>query len=317
MVCGMIKVPQKFTRLATELNGPLGTAWVESLPEIVSDLMERWDCAPDGDVMHGGVGLIVPVRYHGSHSGSGNCPAVLKVSPPHPGNVHEPDAFAAWQGHGAVRMHERDDARFAILLERVSTETLASLDSAEDIARVLGQLSRRLAIPAPPHLPRLRDKAEEWEHQLRADDADLEHSMSRRTVDAAIATVRELGAAQPDILIHGDLHGGNILRADREPWLAVDPKGYAGDPAYDGGNAMKATMIRVAGSDDPYKAVLRLFDVFAEAAELDVERVRRWTQYYAVDAAFWGRRQGFSGVRGGPELEHMVALCELAAEVLV
>jgi len=63
-------------------------------------------------------------------------------------------------------------------------------------------------------------------------------------------------------------------------------------------------------------AVLRLFDVFAEAAGLDVERVRRWTQYHAVDAAFWGRRQGFSGVRGGAELEHMVALCELAAEVL-
>ena len=56
--------------------------------------------------------------------------------------------------------------------------------------------------------------------------------------------------------------------------------------------------------------------MFAEAAELDVERVRRWTQYYAVDAVFWGRRQGFSGVRGGTELEYMVALCELAAEVL-
>jgi streptomycin 6-kinase len=317
MVCGMIKVPEKFARLATELNGPLGTAWVESLPEIVSDLMGRWDCAPDGQVMHGGVGLIVPVRYHGCHSGSGNCPAVLKVSPPHPGNVHEPDAFAAWQGHGAVRMHERDDAQFAILLERVSTETLASLGSPEEIARVLGQVSRRLAIPAPPHLPRLRDRAGEWEYQLRADDARLEHSMSRRTVDAAIATVRELGAAQPDILIHGDLHGGNILRADREPWLAVDPKGYVGDPAYDGGNAMKTTMLRVVGADDPYKAVLRLFDVFAEAAEVDVERVRRWTQFYAVDAAFWARRQGFSGVRGGEELEHMVSLCELAAEVLV
>jgi streptomycin 6-kinase len=316
MVCGMIEVPEKFARLAAELNGPAGKAWVESLPGLVSDLMERWDCAPDGDLMHGGVGLIVPVRYNGTHSGSGNCPAVLKVSPPHPGNVHEPDAFAAWQGHGAVRMHERDDARFAILLERASTQTLASLDSAEDIARVLGQLSRRLAIPAPPHLPWLRDKAEEWERRLRADDDELEHPMSRRTVDAAIATVRELGTVQPDILIHGDLHGGNVLRANREPWLAVDPKGYAGDPAYDGGNAMRTTMIRVAGSDDPYKAVLRLFDVFAEAAEVDVERVKRWTQYYAVDAAFWGRRHGFSSTRDGAELEHMVGLCELAAELL-
>jgi len=69
-VCGVIKVPE-FARLATELNGPLGTAWVESLPGIVPDLIGRWDCVPDGDVVHGGVGLIVPVRYHGIHSGCG------------------------------------------------------------------------------------------------------------------------------------------------------------------------------------------------------------------------------------------------------
>ncbi|MGW3341908.1 aminoglycoside phosphotransferase family protein [Nonomuraea rubra] len=50
-----------------------------------------------------------------------------------------------------------------------------------------------------------------------------------------MATARKLGPVQPDLLLHGDLHPRNVLRADREPWLAVDPKGYVGDPAYDDG----------------------------------------------------------------------------------
>ena len=30
-----------------------------------------------------------------------------------------------------------------------------------------------------------------------------------------------------------DLHGGNILAAQRAPWLVIDPKPYPGDTAYD------------------------------------------------------------------------------------
>ncbi|MGH9184318.1 MAG: aminoglycoside phosphotransferase family protein [Acidimicrobiales bacterium] len=30
-----------------------------------------------------------------------------------------------------------------------------------------------------------------------------------------------------------DLHAGNVLAAERKPWLAIDPKPYVGDPTYD------------------------------------------------------------------------------------
>ncbi|MFC6593709.1 aminoglycoside phosphotransferase family protein [Kitasatospora paranensis] len=46
--------------------------------------------------------------------------------------------------------------------------------------------------------------------------------------------LREFGADQPDTLVHGDLHFADVLRAEREPWPAIDPKGLVGDPAYDG-----------------------------------------------------------------------------------
>lgn len=108
----MIGTPEAFSRSTIEREGEPGAAWLAELPGIVDELLGRWDCVPDGEVMHGGVGIIVPVRRRAEGT------AVLKVSFPHPGNVHEPDAFTAWNGRGAVRLHERDDERFAMLLER-------------------------------------------------------------------------------------------------------------------------------------------------------------------------------------------------------
>lgn len=171
-----------------------------------------------------GVGVIVPVRWRGGAT------AVVKVSFPHSGNIHEPDAFAAWGGRGAVLLHERDDERYAMLLERVHTSTLAEVEDGDEVVKVAGRINHRLAVPAPPGLPRLRERADAWVRQLRTDAEELAPVPSLRVVDAAVATVRELGRVQPDTLVHGDLHARNILRADREPWLAVDPKGYAGTP---------------------------------------------------------------------------------------
>lgn len=265
---------------------------------------------PDGEVMHGGVGVIVPVRRRDEDA------AVLKVSFPHPGNVHEPDAFATWCGRGAVLLYERDDERFAMLLERAQTSTLAEVEDGDEVMTVAGRVNHRLAVPAPPGLPRLREQADRWEEQLGRDARELTHTLSRRVLDATVATIRELGRAQPDILIHGDLHARNILRADREPWLAVDPKGYAGDPAYDGGTLLKARALTFLEADDLRRAVHRALDIFTEAAELDRERVRRWAQFHAVQAAFWGRRHGFRIARSGSRLDWLTKFADDLAELL-
>ncbi|PBC70243.1 streptomycin 6-kinase [Streptomyces sp. TLI_235] len=298
----MIGVPERFVRTTVEREGGPGRAWVAHLPSLVDELLQAWNCTPSGPVGHGGVGIVVPVRSAGGA-------AVLKVSFPHPGNVHEPDAFAVWGGRGAVRLHRRDDARFAMLLERAGAGTLADHGDVEEAVAVAGMLARRLAVPAPPGLPRLRDLAPEWEAGLRRDAGRLPRPLPRRVVEAALATVRELGRDQPETLVHGDLRFGNVLRAEREPWLAIDPKGYAGDPAYDALTLVRSRFEDLLAADDLEAAVLRRLAVFADAAGVDRERVRRWVQTRAVMAAHWGRAHD--------DPARLLAITDRVAELLV
>ena len=150
----VITLPPDFVRTTVAREGDTGAAWLAGLPATVAELLERWECVPEGEVLHGGVGLVVPVRR-----AAGGAPGVIKVSFPHPGNVHEPDAFTVWGGHGAVLLHERDDARYAMLLERAGASSLAEGADGDEGAEGAGLLSHRLAVPAPPGLPLLRDRA--------------------------------------------------------------------------------------------------------------------------------------------------------------
>ncbi|MEV0322726.1 aminoglycoside phosphotransferase family protein [Streptomyces sp. NPDC050658] len=283
----MIETPRAFAESTVAREGERGRAWLATLPELAGELLARWDCEPTDPVTHGQVGVVVPVRRR--HDGT---PAVLKISFPHPGNVHEPDAFAVWAGRGAVRLHERDDARFALLLERAGPGSLADVRDVAQALTAAGLLARRLAVPAPAELPRLSARCAEWESELRDADKELGSPLPSRVLDAAIATLRELGPDQPDTLIHGDLHVGNVLKGEREPWLAIDPKGCAGDPAYDAITLLHHRFGELLTATDAKAAVLRRLAVFADAARVDRERARRWTQARAVTMAYWGRQHG-------------------------
>ncbi len=298
----MIDVPEVFARGTVNREGEAGERWIASLPGLVEEFLEQWACTPTGPVMHGKVGVVVPVRR-----GDGTS-AVLKVSFPHPGNVDEPIAYAAWAGRGAVRLLERDDPRYAMLLERVEQTTLADLDDDDEAAAVCGRLTRLLAVPAPPGLRRLSDRAEEQERELRTASETLIRHVPRRAVDAALATVRELGRDQPETLVHGDLHYRNVVRANREPWLVIDPKGFAGDPANDAFSVVVGGAQRQLAVDELCAQLRRRLAIFADAAELDLERVTRWAQAHTLLHACWARNAS--------DPEGTAALAERVAAVL-
>lgn len=284
---GMIEVPEAFARKKIAGEGAAGRDWIDALPAIVADLLRRWRCTPDGPVMYGEVGLVVPVRA------AGLPPSVIKVSFPHPGNVHEPLAFVAWAGRGAVHLYERDDDRFAMLLERAPRGTLAAVTDIEAAVAVQGRLSRRLAVPAPPGLRSLAEHVAGWPAEIRETSAAFGDPLPAPVIEAAMATLEETARDRRALVLHGDLHDANILGADREEWLVVDPKGLAGDPAYDALNVVRSPRFGpVLVRADPAPGVRRLLAVYCAEAGIEFERAIRWVQAGAVHEAMWGRTHG-------------------------
>jgi streptomycin 6-kinase len=282
----MIEIPADFAQQTVDREGAPGRAWLESLPGLVDGFLQRWRCTPTAPVTSGNVGIILAVQR------DDGTPAVLKISFTHPGNLYEAHAFAAWGGRGAVRLYERADDRFAMLLEQGEWQTLDDLGDVDQATAVLGRLARRLAVPAPPELPRLCDWADGWEQTLREDPELLGHPLSDRAVGAAMATVQDLARKQPDTMVHGDLHFGNVVRAQREPWLVIDPKGLAGDLAFDAIRVLARGADSLLAAADLGAEVRRRLAIFADAAEVERERVIRWAQADAAMGALRSRKRG-------------------------
>lgn len=275
-----VTVPAAFAEATISREGAAGRRWIESLPALAAQLLDRWSCTASGPTMHGFVGVVVPVvRADGSE-------AVLKLGFPLSHNAAEPVVLAAWGGNGAVRLLERDDSRSAMLLERL--RPLAKPEPEPFTA--VGRLARRLAIAAPPGVPSLADKALGWVVDVPAHAARLGSPLPARVVDAAVANARDLAGDQA-LLVHGDLHFGNIM-CDDDGLRAVDPIGLVGDPAFELLPVLRGDWLAVSGESDPERAVERRIAEFAEAAEVDRERVRRWTQARAAESALWSRSLG-------------------------
>jgi streptomycin 6-kinase len=256
--------------------------WCDRVPGLVAELLDRWSCAIAGPVMAGWAGVVVPVRRA---DGSG---AMLKVSSPYEVFQFEATTLATWAGRGAALLLERDDANFAMLLEQLRPETLATVADADEAMAIMGRLARRLAVPAPPELPRMQPTLEEWAIELPAMSTAAGHPLPARVVDTAVATCVELGLEQPETVQHGDLSQHNVLRGTREDWLAIDPLGQVGEIAFECLTPLRDRWTELRHLPDPRRGLHRRIEIFADAAEIDVTRALRWTQARAVQSRIRG-----------------------------
>jgi streptomycin 6-kinase len=209
-----------------EALGPRWVRWLDELPRLVADLVEEWQLTWDGPPWHGYCSLVVPVRTAGGR------PVALKVALPEEENEHEHLALQRWRGNGAVALVRADPRRHALLLERLHPEDLTDRWDVEACEIVAG-LYPRLHVPALPQLRALTSYVERWTAALAALPRDA--PLPRRLVEQAVALATSLVSdpGSTGTLIHGDLHYENVLAADREPWLAIDPKPVSGDPHYE------------------------------------------------------------------------------------
>lgn len=261
-----------------------GEDWIADLPRLLADLLDEWELQPVGATMSGACSIALPVRLAGSDrelagvSGEG----VLKVTWPHPEAATEALALQTWNGHGAARLYRADPARFAILMERLHDRDLHRL-GIDAACEVIGDLLRTLRRPPHQRLPRLVDYAERQAVELRS----APPVMPRRYLDQAAALARELVARPPveERLLHTDLHYANVLGAYRSPWLAIDPKPMAGDPAFEVAPALWNRADELGAGSEIRWSLRRRLQIICERAGIDEGRARAWTIVREADNA--------------------------------
>lgn len=198
--------------------------------------------------------------------------AVLKVQFPDRESEHEATALARWDGDGAIRLLAHDAERHALLLERCVPGTPLSQLEQDPALDVLVRLLPRLWKPAGAPFRPLAEEATWWADGLAAEWERTGRPFGRALLDAALDALRTLPASQGEqVLLHQDLHGGNVLRAGREPWLVIDPKPLTGEREFG-----VAPIVRSFELGHGRKHVERRLDRLTGDLGLDRERARLW-----------------------------------------
>ncbi len=243
--------------------------WLQALPGLVTELAERW-----------GLELETPIETpHSLVVPAGD--AVLKLNAPsHVEADREADALERWAGSGAVRLLARDDELRALLLERCVPGTRlwdADVDEAAVVAGLVPRL--HVEVGGAHSFAFLADETDRWQEDVPLWYAEAGEPFERALLDYALDVYRAVDRSAAT-LVNQDLHGGNVLRAEREPWLVIDPKPLVGERELEASG-----LLRNADS------VSRWLDVLAELG-LDRERARGWGVAHNLAWA-WDDRGGW------------------------
>jgi streptomycin 6-kinase len=271
-----VRIPRLLATAVEDDHLPERDAWLARLPELVRELAAAWELQLGDPYEPGGCcAWVAPARA----AGAGD--VVLKLAWSHWEADHEADGLLAWGGNGTVRCLRAEPLgdTTALLLERcLPGHALGAVLAEPEQDAVIAKLLRRLwAVPVAAGAPfrPLRFMCDRWaasvERRLAADGRGLDPGLDPGLARAGIAALRELPAgAERAVLLCTDLHAGNVLAARREPWLAIDPKPFVGDPTYDTVQHMLNCDERLA--TDPVGLARRM----AGLLDLDAERVARW-----------------------------------------
>ncbi|MBA3451315.1 MAG: 3'-kinase [Chloroflexia bacterium] len=238
------------------------------------DYLAQWHLIPDGDPIITPTSIVLPVRQRG-------LPAMLKIAAEDE-ERRGMDTMVWWNGDGAARVLAHDGQ--ALLLERALGEAsladMARTGRDDEATRIICAATLRLHTqrdqPHPPSLVPLSH----WFAALEP-GADRHGDILHR----AAATARELLAApRNSVVLHGDIHHGNMLDFGARGWLAIDPKGLLGERDFDFVNILRNPDETTALTPGLFS---RQATVITEAAGLDRVRLLQWTLAFAGLSAAW------------------------------
>lgn len=282
-----------FRERMVNVFGDAGREWLERLPRLLDEYAERWSIRIDPPIALS-YNFVAPATRADGTAAIFKCGVVADNSTIRA----EIAALKHWGGDGAVLVLEDDADNGVFLLERlVPGKEIVEIDD-EVSTRIAAGLMRRLWRPPPSGhwFPTLADWSKAF-GELRERHDGSTGPLPSALIERGEALFTKLVATQADpILLHGDLHHFNIVSAQREPWLIIDPHGVIGEPAFEVGPWLRNT---VGSPNGPHRhlyllnqpnarSVLdRRLNDFSELLVIERDRLREWGIAFCALSACW------------------------------
>jgi streptomycin 6-kinase len=269
-----------------------------ALHPVLDEYLAQWGLTPDGTPLTTLTSILLPVLQV-----QDGAPAMLKVAT-EAEERRGAESMIWWDGDGAARVLAHDGD--ALLMERATGEQslveMARNGHDDEASRIICAVAASLHAPRDRPRPSTLVPLTQWFAELRP--AAERHG---GLLSLAAATARELLDEPRDVVVlHGDIHHGNILDFGPRGWLAIDPKHLIGERAFDFVNILRNPDAQVALAPGRFS---RQVAVVADAAGLDRARLLKWTLAFTGLSAAW-----ILGDGDQPELD--LAVAELAAAEL-
>jgi streptomycin 6-kinase len=281
----MFPLPESFTREMLTHYGEAVLPWIAQLPDLLAEYARRWALTIYSPFTNLTYNYLAPAtRADGTA-------VVLKVCPP-TGDEFQPQAEALrlFGGHGMVQLLEADPTHQILLLERLLPgRLLTSLEDDEQATSIAATVIRQMGEVVPGNYP--FPTVYDWGKgflRLRRHYQGGCGPFPRALLEEAETLFAELSVSMATpVLLHGDLHHDNILAGQRQPWLAIDPKGLVGEPAYETGALLRNPLPQLLHYPEPGRVLARRVDQLAAELQLDRARIRGWGLAQSVLSMWW------------------------------
>ncbi len=276
----------EFRRRTAATFGPDGRRWLEELPAILRTSESRWQLQIDLPFEGLSYNYVAPATAFNGQE------IIFKCGVPRTELVDEASALMAYDGCGSVRLLEADPHAGILLLERAAPGRMLSDFGAahdEEATRIAAQVMKRLWRPTSSghQFQNVADWARGFQRLHDHFHGGTGPFPSGLVAEAETIYERNLATTEREYLLHGDLHHYNILSAGREPWLAIDPKGIVGDPAYEAGALLRNPIRDLLSWSDLDRIQSRRLDILSDELQIVRRRIQDWAFAQAVLSAWW------------------------------
>lgn len=266
-----------------------GAQWLRALPDTLNALIREWDLTqiiPFENLSYNFVSTV----YCGRHSRR----LVLKCGVPNRDFSNEIAALDYLHGSGAPKVLESIPSLGAFLMEQVSPgNSLKSSHAFDDegAVTVAADVIKRLHsikknVSQKNNFPNIR----EWHSSLIT--AKPCKNLCYELLNNARNRLEYLiDSQQSEVLLHADLHHDNILSSETQGFVAIDPKGVFGDPAFEIGTFMRNPFPELMAQENLPQILFKRLLNFSSLLNIDKQRLLDASIAQIVLSACWYREE--------------------------